>query len=423
MAELVIRGGRRLEGEHTVQGAKNSALPILAAAAATRSQCVIHRCPDLSDVRATLRILEYLGCKVKREGGSVAIDASALTGSFIPDEFMREMRSSIVFLGPLLAALGRADLSSPGGCEIGLRPINFHLDAMRALGVAINDDGGRLRCEAPGGMKGARFSLSFPSVGATENMMIAAAAAAGITVLTNAAREPEIVDLANFLNACGARIHGAGEGTVVIEGVNRLHGAEHTVIPDRITAVTFLCAAAVTGGEVLLRGAQPGHMDAMLAVLEQCGGRIRRCAAHQEKDALHLRMPARPCRLPTIRTMPYPGFPTDAQAVFMVLAALGESACLFIETIFENRFRHVAELRKMGARIRVEGNVAMVEGMPRLAGAVVDARDLRAGAALVVAGLAAEGETRVRETRHIDRGCENIEAHLRAIGAEIIRNA
>ena len=418
MADFVIQGGHRLAGEHTVQGAKNSALPILAA---TRGACVVHRCPDLSDVEATLRILDYLGCKVKREGGSVFVDASGLTGHSVPEELMREMRSTIVFLGPLLAAAGCADLSSPGGCEIGLRPINLHLDAMRALGVEVRDEGGRLRCATPNGMRGARFSLSFPSVGATENMMIAAAAAQGVTVLTNAAREPEIVDLANFLNACGANIHGAGEGAVVIEGVKRLHGTEHTVIPDRITAITFLCAAAVTGGELLLKSAEPGHMDAMLAVLEQSGARIRR----PEKNALHLRMPAAHAafhsRLPTIRTMPYPGFPTDAQAVFMVLAALGEGTGLLIETIFENRFRHVAELRKMGARIRTEGSVAAVEGVPRLTGAVVDACDLRAGAALVVAGLAAKGETRVRGTRHVDRGCENIEAHLRALGGVITR--
>jgi len=417
MADLVIRGGRRLEGEHTVQGAKNSALPILAATAATRGQCVIRRCPDISDVEATLQILKHLGCRVIREGGSVTVDASTLTGSAVPEALMREMRSSIAFLGPLLSATGRADLSSPGGCEIGLRPINLHLDAMRALGVQISDEGGRLRCAAPGGIKGARLSLSFPSVGATENVMIAAATASGVTVLTNAAREPEIVDLANFLTSCGANIHGAGEGTVVIEGVKRLHGAEHTVIPDRITAVTFLCAAAITGGEVLLRGANPNQMDAMLAVLEQCGGRIRRA----ENNALHFCMPGRLCRLPTIRTMPYPGFPTDAQAVFMALAALGDGTGIIIETIFENRFRHVSQLRKMGARIRVEGNVAVIEGVPRLAGTAVDACDLRAGAALAVAGLAAEGETRVRETRHIDRGWENIETHLRSIGAEITR--
>jgi UDP-N-acetylglucosamine 1-carboxyvinyltransferase len=417
MEELVIQGGRRLAGEYTVQGAKNSALPILAATAAARGQCVIHRCPNLSDVEATLRILTYLGCKVARQDDVVTVDASHLNGCFVPEHFMREMRSSIIFLGPLLSALGSAELSSPGGCEIGLRPINLHLDAMRALGVQVREEGNRLCCSAPNGMHGTRFALSFPSVGATENMMIAAATAQGVTVITNAAREPEIVDLANFLIACGAKLHGAGESTLVIEGVPALHGAEHTVIPDRITAVTFLCAVATTGGEVLLRGAAPDHMDAMLAALEQAGGRVRRL----DKNLIHLQMRERPRHLPTLRTMPYPGFPTDAQALFMGLASKAEGTSVIIETIFENRFRHVSQLRRMGANIQVEGRVAVVEGAAQLHGAKVDACDLRAGAALVIAGLAAQGETRVTQLHHIDRGCERMEAHLRAIGANIVR--
>jgi len=417
MASFLIRGGQRLEGEHSVQGAKNSALPILAATVAARGECVIRGCPDLSDVRATLAILEYLGCKVKWENGAVVVDSSGLRRCEIPERLMREMRSSIVFLGPLLSAMGHAQLSAPGGCEIGERPIDMHLEAMRALGVRVIEEGGRLRCDAREGLKGGRCSLYFPSVGATENLMIAASTAKGVTVLTNAAREPEIADLAAFLNACGARIHGAGEGTVVIEGVERLHGAKHTVIPDRITAATFLTAAAVTGGEILLRGAQPNHMAAMLSVLEQAGCRIRRPGGGQ----LHLALPGRPRRLPTVRTTPYPGFPTDAQAVFMALAALAEGTSIITETIFENRFRHVGQLRRMGAFIRVEGRVAVVDGRRRLMGAQVDACDLRAGAALVVAGLAAEGETRVRQIHHVDRGCERFEEGLRLLGAHITR--
>ena len=415
MASFVIQGGQRLAGEHTVQGAKNSVLPILAAAVAVKGRCVIRRCPDLSDVRATLAILEHLGCAVSREGGAVTVDSSALTGCAIPERLMREMRSSIVFLGPLLSALGSADLSAPGGCDIGLRPINLHLDAMRALGVQIRKEGGRLLCQAPGGMKGARHALLIPSVGATENMMIAAATAKGVTVLTNAAREPEIVDLADFLRACGAKIHGAGGGSIVIEGVEALHGAEHTVIPDRITAATFLCAAAITGGEVTLHRCEPGHMDAMLLVLEQAGCRVRRRGGD-----LQLGMPGR-LRHITVRTMPYPGFPTDAQAAFIALAAVAQGASMVTETIFESRFRHIGELGKMGANIRVEGRVAVVDGVSRLRGAQVDACDLRAGTALVVAGLAADGETRVREIRHVDRGCENFEKDLRALGAHMHR--
>ncbi|MDR2753043.1 MAG: UDP-N-acetylglucosamine 1-carboxyvinyltransferase [Oscillospiraceae bacterium] len=418
MALFVVRGGRRLEGEHRVQGAKNSALPVLAAAAAVRGQCVIRNCPDLSDVKATLHILKHLGCKVAREGEIVTVDSTARSGCAIPRRLMREMRSSIVFLGPLLAALGCAELSAPGGCEIGLRPIDLHLEGLRALGVEIAEDGECLTCRVPaGGMRGARFSLSFPSVGATENLMIAACVAKGVTVINNAAREPEIVDLAAFLNACGAKIHGAGEGVILVEGVKGLHGAEHTVIPDRITAVTFLASAAVTGGEVLLRRAAPGHMDATLTMLEQTGCRLRR----ERGDTLHLKAPARLRQLSTVRTMPYPGFPTDAQAVFMSMAAVAEGTSIFSETIFENRFRHVAELTRMGAKIRVEGRVAVTEGAVRLHGAKVNACDLRAGAALVVAALCAEGTSVINQVHHIDRGCERFEENLRLLGANMIR--
>ena len=400
-----------------MQGAKNSALPILAATVAARGPCVIRRCPALSDIDATLNILEHLGCAVKREGGAVCVDSSALTRCDVTDGLMREMRSSIVFLGPLLSALGRAELSAPGGCEIGERPIDYHLEAMRALGTRVTEEGGKLLCAAGSGLKGARHTLAFPSVGATENLMIAAATAQGETVIANAAREPEIVDLADFLNACGASIWGAGESCIVINGVKRLHGAEHTVIPDRITAATFLCAAAVTGGEILLRGARPSHMESMLAMLEHTGCALRRTAA----DEIYLRAEGRLRALPDVRTMPYPGFPTDAQALFMALAAVADGTSRITETIFENRFRHIEELVKMGARIRVEGRVAVIDGMERLYGAEVDACDLRAGAALVVAGLAAEGTTRVGKIWHIDRGCARFEQDLRALGAAVTR--
>ncbi|MDR2524725.1 MAG: UDP-N-acetylglucosamine 1-carboxyvinyltransferase [Oscillospiraceae bacterium] len=416
MAAFVIAGGKRLEGEHILQGAKNSALPILAATVASGGECVVHGCPRLSDVDATLNILRHLGCGVRQEGHTVTVDASTLCHGAIPGILMHEMRSSIVFLGPLLAALGYAELTAPGGCEIGLRPIGLHLDAMRALGVELHNDAGRLSFSAGQGLRGARFSLSFPSVGATENLMIAAARAKGVTVLSNAAREPEILDLARFLNACGARVTGAGGGTVVIEGVARLHGAEHTVIPDRIAAVTFLTAAAVTGGELLLRKAVPEHMDAVLATLEQAGCRLRRLP-----EGILLRAPQRLRHLPSLRTMPYPGFPTDAQAGMMALAGIAAGTTIVTETIFENRFRHVAELCRMGANIRVEDRVAVVEGVARLHGAEVDACDLRAGAALSVAGLAAEGTTRVRDIRHIERGCERLETALSALGASIYK--
>jgi len=418
MASFVIQGGRRLAGEHHVQGAKNSALPILAATVAVRGPCIIRRCPDLLDVTATLNILEHLGCAVERNGGDVFIDSTQLTGFVIPERLMLEMRSSIVFLGPLLSAMGQAQLSTPGGCEIGERPIDIHEKAMRALGAVVTQEGGKLQCNAGRRLRGTRFALEIPSVGATENLMIAAATAEGMTTIQNAAREPEIADLGNFLNACGAAIHGAGTGTVVIEGVRRLHGAEHTVIPDRITAATFLCAAAVTGGEILLRGAKASHMSAMLNTLEQAGCRLHRTGPGE----IFLQANSRLQALPALRTAPYPGFPTDAQAVFMSLAALAEGSSMITETIFEDRFHHIGELIKMGARIRVEGHTAIVEGVAGLRGCEADACDLRAGAALVVAGLAAQGETRVSNIRHIDRGCARFELELRALGADIIRN-
>lgn len=421
MASFLIRGGRRLEGEHSLQGAKNSALPILAAAAATGGVCRIRRCPALTDVDATLNILRCLGCGVVRQGDTVTVDASGLSRAQIPDELMQEMRSSIIFLGPLLAALGCAELSAPGGCEIGKRPIDFHLDAMRALGVEIRQEGGRLFFRAERGLRGARIALPFPSVGATENLMIAAARAKGATTLANAAREPEILDLAAFLAACGAKILGAGSSTLVIEGVQKLHGAEHTVIPDRIAAATYLSAAAITGGALLLREARPGHMRAFLAALERAG-----CSLQSPPDALYLKAPARLRHFPPLITRPYPGFPTDAQANILALASAAEGTSRITETIFENRFRHADELRRMGARILVlEGGSgkreAVIEGVPGLHGARVDACDLRAGASLVVAGLCAEGETRVCDIRHIDRGCERLEEGLRALGADIIR--
>lgn len=419
MASFLIQGGHKLSGEHRVQGAKNAALPILAATVAVRGPCVIRRCPDLLDVAATLNILEHLGCAVQRSGGDIFVDSTQLTGCAIPEHLMQEMRSSIVFLGPLLCAMGQAELSAPGGCEIGARPVDFHLQALRALGVQVSESGGKLFCNDGAGRRGTRVALPFPSVGATENLMIAAVTAQGVTVITNAAREPEITDLAGFLNACGASIHGAGESTVVIEGATRLHGTEHSVIPDRITAATFLYAAAITGGDILLRGAEPSQMEAMLAVLEQAGCRLRRSGAGE----LHLVVSGRLQAFPALRTMPYPGFPTDAQAVFMSLATLAQGTSIITETIFENRFHHIDQLRRMGANIRVEGSTAIVQGVSHLVGTKVEACDLRAGAALVVAGLAAQGETRVCDVRHIDRGCARFEQELSALGAKITRES
>lgn len=416
MERLIITGQVPLKGEVEVHGAKNSSLPLLAAAVLCHGRTVLHNCPDLSDVAAACEILSYLGCRVEREGRTVLIDTEGICRHSVPDSLMREMRSSIVFLGAIAARMGRAELCFPGGCELGPRPIDLHLSALRKLGLFIREEHGNLLCRTDGRMTGAALSLSFPSVGATENILLAAATARGRTVLTNAAREPEIVDLADFLNRCGARISGAGEGTIVIDGVETLHGCEHRVIPDRIVAATFLSCAACTGGDVLVKQVEPAHLAGVLPIFEEMGCQVR-CYA----DAVHLKAPARLRAVKDVRTMPYPGFPTDAQAPIMAAAAVADGASVFVENIFESRYKHAAELIRMGARIKLEGKVALVEGVPKLSGAEVFCTDLRGGAALVAAGLCAEGVTILRDIHHIDRGYERIEEALRPLGAQIVR--
>ena len=411
-----ITGGKRLRGECRVQGSKNSALPILACTLLCRGTSVIRNCPVLSDVEATAAILRHLGCHVSREGHTVTVDSSAVTADDIPDALMREMRSSVIFLGAILARNGRASLSTPGGCEIGLRPIDLHLDAMRRLGAQVREEFGRIVCEAPGGLRGAVIPLSFPSVGATENVMIAASLARGTTTIANAAREPEISDLADFLNSCGARIAGAGEGNIVIEGVEGLHAAEHTVIPDRIAAATYLAAAAVTGGEATLKSIIPAHLGPEIGMFEEAG-----CSVETDCRLVRLKAPERLRPVKMIRTMPYPGFPTDFQAQAAAMLTKANGVSVIIETIFENRFKYIGELTRFGARIRVDGRMAVVEGVDRLYGANAVAPDLRGGAALLLAGLAAEGRTRVYDGKHIGRGYESPEQVLRELSADIRR--
>lgn len=413
---IFVRGGHRLSGEIDVQGAKNSTLPLLAASLLCRGETVLRRCPVLSDVDVAMRILRRLGCRCVRQGDAVIVQSGTVTRSDIPHELMREMRSSIVFLGAILARTGEASLSFPGGCEIGLRPIDLHLSALEKLGVEIRESHGCLLCTAPRGIVGGFISLAFPSVGATENILLAAATGRGTTVITNAAREPEIIDLAQYLNRCGARIHGAGESRVLIEGVESLTGGVYTVMPDRIAAATYMAAAAVTGGTLLLRHVEAAHMLPVLSAFEEAG-----CAVLQSGDTLILRAPERLLPPRHVRTMPYPGFPTDAQAPLMTMAALGDGTSIFVENIFENRFGHAGELNRLGAKIKVEGKVAVVEGVEKLSGAPVSAGDLRGGAALVVAGLAAEGITQVMQPKYIDRGYAEFEENLRKIGAEICR--
>ena len=489
---LSVRGGRRLEGEVTIQGAKNSVLPILAATLLARGQVALLGCPRLRDVDASIRILRHLGCDAHWEADALAVDTTALRRCEISDVLMREMRSSAIFLGAILARCGQADLSYPGGCELGPRPIDLHLAGLRDLGAEIREEGGFLHCRADR-LRGREVVLRMPSVGATENLMLAACGAEGVTVISNAAREPEVVDLQNFLNACGARVSGAGSSAVSIEGGQDLHGCTYRVMPDRIAAATYLCAAASAGGDIYLRGAEEGHLSTVTAALREAGctvtadsGGIRAlcrerlravgpvqtapypgfptdaqavlmaatylCAAASAGGDIYLRGAEEGhlstvtaalreagctvtadsggiralCRerlraVGPVQTAPYPGFPTDAQAVLMAALLRSRGATVFEENIFENRYRHVDELIRMGASIRVSGRVAVVTGVERLHSAPVRCTDLRGGAALCVAALAAEGETRVSQICHIDRGYEDLARDLRALGADAVR--
>lgn len=416
MDKLVINGSKRLTGEIEVHGSKNSVLPILAACVLSQGENIIHNCPMLSDVDAALKILVELGCKVKREEHTVCVDSSGVNGFEISDSLMREMRSSVIFLGAILGRTGKAVLSTPGGCEIGLRPIDMHISAIEQLGAEVFEEHGRLHFECKNGLHGARVILPFPSVGATENIMIASCVAKGTTVITNAAREPEISDLADFLNGCGAKIHGAGDSTIIIDGVERLTATTHTVIPDRIAASTYLLAGAITHGRVCIKEIIPAHLGALIPVLKQSG-----CDISVSNRWICISSPPRLSRVKTVRTMPYPGFPTDVQAPLTAMLSVADGTSVVVENIFECRYKHVSELIRLGAKINVEGRTAVIEGVPYLTGASVVSPDLRGGFALVIAGLAAKGETVISGVEHIDRGYENPEKLLSALGADVKR--
>ncbi len=416
MSRLVIDGMKRLRGETAVQGSKNSALPILAATLLSGEESILHNCPDLSDVSGSVNILRYLGCSVSFTDGTLVCDSRNLCRTNIPNSLMREMRSSIIFLGALLARTGSAGMCFPGGCEIGPRPIDLHLKALTELGAEIKDDHGVFKCTAPNGLHGANISLSFPSVGATENIMICASLAEGMTVITNAAREPEICDLADYLNSCGAKISGAGEGTIIIEGVEKLRGTRHSIIPDRIVAATLLSCCASTGGRIKLNRTIPSHLRAVLSIFEECG-----CDLDIQGSSIIMDSPHRLTAPKIVRTMPYPGFPTDAQAPIMAMIAKSRGTTLFVENIFENRYLHVSGLLQMGANIKVEGRVAVSQGVECMHGAEVAAMDLRGAAALITAGLGAEGKTMVDGLKYLDRGYEDIEVTLSALGGDVRR--
>ncbi|MEE0264846.1 MAG: UDP-N-acetylglucosamine 1-carboxyvinyltransferase [Acutalibacteraceae bacterium] len=414
MAEYVINGCRRLNGCIDIQGAKNSALPILAATVLCRGEVVLHNCPRLTDVDTSVKILRYLGCTVYRDGNTITVDSSGIYRYDVPTELMREMRSSIIFLGAILGRLKQAKLSLPGGCELGPRPIDLHLSSLAQMGMILKEQHGMLNCKTENGLHSADITLSFPSVGATENIMLAAVCADGITTITNAAREPEICDLADFLNSCGARVSGAGEGTIYIEGVKTLGCTQHIIIPDRIVAATYMACVAVAGGKLFLKGALPSHLTSVNSVFEQSG-----CLIDYTGEGVYISSGDKLKKVRLIRTMPYPGFPTDAQAPIMAMCSLAQGISVFVENVFESRYKHVSELCRMGAGIYVHDKVAVVEGREKLFGADVEAFDLRGGAALVVAALGAEGTTVINGINYIERGYEDIEVCLDMAGASI----
>jgi len=418
MEQLVIHGGNPLRGRVKIGGAKNAVLPIIAAALlGSRGVSVLDDVPALEDVYTISSVLRSLGVKADYSAAEhrLTIDATRIETLSAPYELVRKMRASFLIMGPLLAREGRAEISLPGGCAIGTRPIDLHLKGFEALGAQIEITQGAIHASAPNGLKGARIYFDFPSVGATENVMMAASCAEGQTILENPALEPEIVDLANYLNVMGAHIRGAGTNQIKIDGVPGLMAADYTIIPDRIEAGTYMVAAAMTGGDVFIENAISEHLKPVVAKLKEAGAQI-------EEDIAGIRVRADgKMKAIDLKTLPYPGFPTDMQAQFMAMLTVAEGTSVVTETVFENRFMHVEELQRMGAAIRVDGRTATVEGGRPLTGAAVRATDLRAGAAMVLAGLVADGETRVGYIHHIDRGYDDLVAKLVALGADIRR--
>ena len=414
MDKIVITGGRRLQGDIKISGAKNAALPILASVILGGGECTVTNVPRVVDVFTMGKLLGILGATVKTEGNRVVMKMDALRSSEAPYDLVRTMRASVVVLGPLLARWGEATVSLPGGCAIGSRPVNLHLAGLEQMGATVTVEHGYIKAKAPR-LKGARICLDFPTVTGTENLMMAACLADGTTVIENVAKEPEIVDLAAFLVKRGARIAGAGTDMITIEGVKELRGADHEVIPDRIEAGTYLAAAAVTGGDVCVKDCRPQHLEAVTAKLREAGAEVT-----ESKESVRLKVSKR-LKSVDVKTYPYPGFATDMQAQMMALMCVAQGTSVITETVFEGRFIHVPELQRMGANIKVDGSHAVVTGTTQLSGAAVMASDLRASAGLVVAGLAAEGDTEIARVYHLDRGYERIEEKLSGLGAAIRR--
>lgn len=417
MEKLIVKGGNRLVGAVKTSGAKNAVLPIIAASILGTTPSHLDEVPMLEDVHTISEVLKCLGLAVEcsPEKNVLDIDSTEITSYEAPYELVRTMRASFLVMGPLLARIGKARISMPGGCAIGARPIDIHLKGFEALGVKIEQGHGYIEASAPEGLKGTSIYFDFPSVGATENIMMAASLAEGTTILENAAEEPEIVDLANYLNKMGAKIRGAGTDTIRIEGVEKLHGADYTIIPDRIEAGTYMIAAAMTGGDIVVENVLPEHQKPLIAKLREAGAVVEEAI-----DKVRV-IGKNPLKAVSIKTLPYPGFPTDMQAQMMAMMVIAEGRSKVTETVFENRFMHVVELNRMGAQISTEGRSAVIDGPCKLTGCDVRATDLRAGAAMILAGLVAEGTTRIGDLHHIDRGYENIVAKLKNLGADIER--
>jgi UDP-N-acetylglucosamine 1-carboxyvinyltransferase len=414
MSKMIVRGGKRLSGKVKISGAKNAVLPIIAASIlGMEGESVIYDVPRLDDVMTISNVLQELGVQIDHSHETLRIRAEHIASVEAPYELVRKMRASFLIMGPLLARCGQVRISLPGGCAIGTRPIDQHLKGFEAMGCQIELGHGYIEAKVKGRLQGAKVYLDVASVGATENMMMAATLAQGTTIIENAAREPEIVDLANYLNAMGARIRGAGTGLIRIDGVEKLRGVEHTVIPDRIEAGTYMIAAAITGGSVELEGAIADHLRPVISKLQEMGVTI-----HEDENSIRVKRD-QPLRSVDVKTLPHPGFPTDMQAQMMALLLTTEGTSLITETVFENRFMHVEQLRQMRAQIKVDGRTAMVNGGTKLVGCRVCATDLRAGAALILAGLAAEGETEITDIHHIERGYDNVVGKLRLLGADI----
>lgn len=414
MKDIVVNGSNKLSGKINIQGAKNSVLPILAGTLLCDGECIINNCPAIADVCSSFKILTHLGCKCTHSGNCAVINSDNVNSHTILDSLMREMRSSVMFLGAIIGRMGKAVISSPGGCELGPRPIDLHLSALRKMGTVITEEHGNIYCSVPERLHGTEINLAFPSVGATENIILAAVTANGKTVIHNAAREPEISDLGDFLNSAGAKICGCGSDTIIVEGVKKLHPTQHTVIPDRIVAATYISCAAVTGSKITLDNIMPSHMSACLNIFRESG-----CDIEIKGKTLTVSAPEKLCRVPTVRSLVYPGFPTDAGPLIAAMLTVCDGTCVFVENIFENRFRYADELNRLGANIKIAGKIAVIEGVNSLSGATCKCTDLRGGAALVTAALAAEGETRITETSHIFRGYADIVSDLKSLGANI----